>query len=50
LSEVQCSGRESGLINCSSRINPDSCSHAEDANIICTGEMIAGREGREGES
>ena len=38
MSEVQCTGRESHLVNCSySPLIPSSCSHAYDVGVKCEG-------------
>lgn len=39
LSEVQCSGAENRLLDCRYLgFNIRTCTHSEDANVICTGE------------
>ena len=41
LDDVQCTGTEEGLLNCSnSGVGVHDCTHAEDAGVICNGTYV----------
>ena len=38
LGSLSCSGRETSLVNCTKGHIPASCTHADDAGVVCQGE------------
>ena len=40
LGDVSCGGNETSLLHCQANINPNDCSHSEDAGVRCGGMLL----------